>query len=60
MGMVQAPQDSYFGHKVVFKLLVQLVNVDRLDGDRSAFFLYRIVLASRYATWDGYRDGPTM
>lgn len=35
--VVQTAQDGDFRDEVVFELLVQLVHVDRLDGDRLPF-----------------------
>lgn len=43
MGVVEAAEDGDFGDKVVLELFVELVHVDRLDGDGLALFLYTTV-----------------
>ena len=40
MWMVEASEDGDFGHEVVFELLVELVHVDRLDGNRRSLLLF--------------------
>ena len=41
MRVVKTAQDGDLGHEVVLELLVQLVHIDRFDGDRLALFLCR-------------------
>lgn len=43
VGVVEAAEDGDFGDKVVLELFVELVHVDRLDGDGLALFLYTTV-----------------
>lgn len=45
MRMAQAPQYCYFGFQVIFELFIQLVHVDRLDGDCLSLFLENSMLA---------------
>jgi hypothetical protein len=40
MWVVEASEDRDFGHEVVLELLVELVHVDRLDGDRRSLLLF--------------------